>query len=167
MEVKTIGSSYVVAVTPTVSANAAYTANDQVGGIQTLTNAIRPERDDHVGSFLTDLVVVDSDGQGAAIDIFFFNSLPTVASTDNAAISITAAQLQDKCLGSVTVATGDYVACGSIKVATVKNVGLRCVSASSSDPQTQCNIYAVACTRGTPTYTTTSAVTFKYSFAQD
>lgn len=142
-----------VQVTPTLDTNA-YSANDRVGTVHTLTAACINGR----AAKLASLSVLDKAAQGAALTLLFFDSLPTVASDDNAALDITDAMME-KCKGHVTIGTGDYQAIAASKIACVKNIGLILESGS------QGNLYVVVMTTGTPTYAADSLV-FNYSFEQ-
>lgn len=150
-----------IRVTPTISAASAYQAADQVGGIQTLTNAVA--NDDDKAVKLSSLVVVDVDSEGAALDIHFFSALPTVVSVDNGALDIADAQMSSKYIGTVQVATGDFLTVAGCKVATKKDINLDLVSTDTDTEGNKSNkIYVVVSTPGTPTYTTVSDLIFSY-----
>ncbi len=145
-----------VSNTPTVSTSPAYTANDQVGGIQTLTIP-----GISLGAQLVSFNVLDLAGQNAALSIFFFKSLPTVASSDNAALNISDANMA-LCIGHAVVAAGDYQTTSANSIASVKLSGPLFVKTSTED-----TIYAVVKTTGTPTYAGTTDLTFTYNFYLD
>jgi hypothetical protein len=151
----------VLEITPTVSASSAYTAEDQVGGIQTLDAACQSQGS---GATLVSLVVTDKGKQNAALSVFFFDELPTVASVDNGAITITDAEMADKCIGVVSLAAASYVevAGNSVVTAPASSTGLYLKSRDANG-----KLYAVVKTTGTPTYASTSDLVFKYSFIQD
>lgn len=162
------GYSTEIVVTPVITTTP-YTANDQLGDIQTLavigTN-LRPVDapcQDKTVAFLSSLVLVDSSGQNAAMNIYFFNFLPTVASVDNGALSITAAELKAKCVGCLSIAATDYKAAGSISIATLGMAACGLAMKSNTDDGP---LYAVAQVTGTPTYAV-GALVFKYLFSQD
>lgn len=147
----------VISVTPVVSTSA-YGAADQVGGIQTLTGAC-----EIVGKpgVIESIVILDKAKQKAAMTIFFFNSLPTVASSDNAALDITDAEMA-KAIGHVAIAAADYQ--------DVANSSLACkiVSPGLPIPATGSpSIYAVMMTTGTPTLGSTSDLVVRYMVRQD
>lgn len=150
-----------IEVTPTVSNGVAYTAQDQVGGIQTLTAACLGKKR---SAAVSSVVVVDKSSQSAALTIFFFDELPTVASVDNGGISITDAEMADKCIGWLAVPAANYTAVTGNTTASVNAAasGLYLVSNETSG-----NIYAVVKTTGTPTYTSTTDLVFKYVLVQD
>lgn len=140
-----------VKVTPVISTTA-YTAADQVGDLQSLPGAVAASGD---GAILRQVSVVDKAKQKAALTILFFDSSPTIASTDNAALDVSDSEMAARCLGSVTIATTDYVDTASNSVAT-KQVTLPLKASGSS------TIYAVASTAGTPTYGSTSDLVLRY-----
>jgi hypothetical protein len=150
----------VVEVTPTITAGA-YSAEDQVGGIQTLSGATLGE---DCGATVISVVVTDKAKQSAALSMFFFDELPTVASADNDAINISDAEMADKCIGVISVAAASYVnvADNSVVTAPASSTGLY-VKSRDADGK----IYVVVKTTGTPTYASTGDLVFKYSFLQD
>lgn len=165
MEVVVKNFSKIVEVTPTISTSA-YTAADQIGGIQTLSNAVLSDPEAR-GGVLQTIVIVDKAKQKSAIDIFFFKELPTVASSDNAAADITDAEMASKCIGVISVVAGDYADLANNSTASVENVGLVLRSTPNADLATANSVYAVAVSRGTPTYGSTSDLVFKYGLLQD
>lgn len=171
---KVIGIDKTVMVTPTVSTSPAYTAGDQVGGIQELNNVF-PDFQRAVNNvsvsgwskypghvILQSLTVTDLSEQSPNFNLFFFNELPTVASSDNAALSILDTQI-DKCIGHYNFAT-TYGDAGGFTVGTLANINLMLPQQPSFDNS---NLYVVVQTTSTPTFTSTSALTFRYSFFVD
>lgn len=127
---------------PTITAGA-YSANDAVGAVITLEDAAL------AGSAIHSVVLWDNGNVGAQMDIFFFNAEPANPISDNGAFSIHANDIT-KLIGSIPIATSDYVAAGSDKIATVRNIGF------GFAPTLDGNLYAQMVTRGTPTYGSTS-----------
>jgi len=157
--------------TPTVSTSPAYTAGDQVGGIMDLS--VRDNRnvvtqgacqEKNAVATLLSVAVHDKASQSAELVIFFFNALPTVASSDNSALTITDAEMAAKCLGSVTVPASAYatVASSSMAVLKLPDCALAMLSNEDNGP-----LYAVMKTTGTPTYASTSDLTLRFLFGQD
>jgi hypothetical protein len=150
--------SKIIEVTPVVSAASAYSALDQIGGIQTLSNAV--EKWEH-SVRLNAITVVDKDKESAAINFYFFDELPTVASVDNGALDITDAEMADKCIGRAAIAAADYTVLSGSTLGTVKIAGdglLLCTKTST--------LYVVAQTVATPTYTAVDDLVFKYHLIQ-
>ena len=150
----------VVEVTPTLDTNA-YASGDRVGSIHTITGA--GPAGFH-GAVLESITVIDKDAQGAALKVHFFDALPTVASADNAAIDLTDAQAA-KFIATVSIATGDYLATASNKLAFTQPTRAipMCPSAANGVKET---LYAVVTTTGSPTYTA-SGLVFRYTFRWD
>lgn len=168
MENQVGGFSTEISVTPTISTSA-YTANDQLGGIQTLAvlNQQSLPTDaacqDKTVSYLMGLKIIDKAKQDAPLTIYFFNSLPTVASSDNAALSIVDAQ-SAKCIGFVKVTAANYSGPAEWSIADVPFADVMKSLKSDTDDGP---LYAVVQTTGTPTYASTTDLTFKYYFSQD
>lgn len=171
MDVSAVGGySVEFTATPTVSNGVAYTSGDQVGGIIEIfskDNGNRvttgPCQAQACASTLTSLVILDKSSQNAAFSIFFFNALPTVASVDNGAMTITDAEMA-KCIGVVRVAAGDYDTVASSSIATLRapSASLALMSQTDNGP-----LWAVVKTTSTPTYTSTTDLVFRFLFSQD
>lgn len=153
-----MSNARLIRVTPTISTGA-YTANDQVGGIQTLTDACA---DGAVK--LNSLCIIDKDSEAAAgMTLHFFSSLPTVVSVDNGALDISDAEIASKCIGVLSVPSSSFVAVGGCKVATVKDINLDLFSThSDTEGNKTGNIYVVVSSVDTPTFTATSDLVFSY-----
>ena len=168
MTQRVAGLSYSVRLRPSISAGA-YTANDQVGGIMTIDTGINPgngtsskgrQADDAFE--LKSIKVIDEADQKAQLILSFFNISPTSAAGNDAAVSFSDDELQDNFLGSVTIATGDYISYANNAVATVRDIGLMLKTLTrTGNVGTQVGddkIYMVAHTTGTPTYGATDAL---------
>jgi hypothetical protein len=152
-----VGQPYTtVSVTPTITAGS-YAANAGVGGKMTLTNALRAAS---TGGTWQSLLVTDKNNAKAQFNVLMFNYDPTSGSyTDRSAI-ILGSDLS-KVIRNVTVSTADYqTVSGSIAVADI-NV-MQTVMAGSSNG----TLYATVMTTGTPTYASTSDLTFQFGFQQ-
>lgn len=151
------GKARLVTVTPTISTSA-YADGDQLGGVLTLTNAMDDIRD--TGAVLS-VTVIDKAKQNDPLDILIFDQSPTVASSDNAILDITDAEMADKFLGRIQVTADDYSELSACSVASVNGIGLFIASRGSK------NLYAILQSRGTPTYTSTSDLIVKIGIVQD
>lgn len=150
------GYNWEISVTPTISTSA-YTANDQVGGLITLTLSGNGAQD----VTLQSLNILDKNaGVLAPLEIIFFNQNPVATSVDNGAFSIPDSGLA-YCMGVVSVAAADYKAFALNSVATVRNIGLKMRSDADG------KIYVHVRTTGTPTYTSTSDLTLTFDFYGD
>ena len=168
-----INVSRVVSVVPTISTSA-YTSGDQLGGIMTLTDVIRPNPSNLSGlTELVSIVVLDGSLQNAAMDIWIFNQSPTVTSVDNGAFSMSDANQALQCLGSVSIGvsgtSGAYSASALNSVSSNPNLNLLLEVDFTAEgvPPNPNNLYAIAIVRGTPTYTTTSSLKFLFGFFVD
>jgi hypothetical protein len=134
----------VVSFTPVLANAGSYSANDQLGAVNTLDNSCA----DPGGTVeIESLVVLDSAKQSLALDVLFFDVLPVLASADNAEFEMTDALFNAGFKGVIKVVAGDYIAQKNGSAANPKNQGLfiRAVDASKK-------LYCVVVTRGAPTY---------------
>lgn len=147
----------VLSVTPVIDTNI-YAAGDAVGGVQTLTNAVRVSGGVGV---LDTLSIIDADNEKANLTILFFESNPAAATVANNAAFVWSTDLA-KYIGKINVVTADYESINSKAVATLRGLGLRLKASGSR------NLYAVVVlTSGTPTYSAAGDLTFRYGFAQN
>lgn len=132
----------VIDVTLTLD-TAIYASGDVLSDTAELTGAMRV-----IGGkgILRSITVIDEDDQGIAFDIFFFKVTQSLGAK-NAAPNISDAAARD-CLGAISVAAGDYIDLGGVRVATKSGLAL----VLESDPASL-NIFIGTITRGTPTYT--------------
>lgn len=152
---------HVVSVTPTITSGSAYASGNQLGGLMTVSGV---NAGGSSGCILQDVVVVDKAGQNAAMDVLVFDASVTVGS-DKAAVSISAADLTNHCLGNLKVTAAMYSSAGTPSVATFNgsNMPLTVKPALGQGGNTG-TLYAVLVCRGTPTYTSTSDITVKFKF---
>lgn len=142
----------VISATPTLEATPDYSSGDRMGTVMTLTGACNPGR----ASRLVSVTLVDASAVGEALSILFFKSSPTIASADNAALDMTDANAL-LCVGHVSIATGDYVATSSNKIACIKDVNLVMESGDGG------NLYALI--RAGATINIAAADDYKLTFA--
>ena len=151
------GNSIHVTVTPTITAGA-YTEDDVIGAIQTLTNAARVSGKP---TTLDTLVITDLAMQDADMVLWFFNANPANGTyTDNLAYDIHDTDLA-MCVGWVDVASSDYKDATDNSVACVRNIGLKMT------PNASRNLFCIAQTKVGDTWATTSDVSFIYGFSPD
>lgn len=129
--------------TPTISTSA-YATGDVIGG--------KVEISGFNASSLVTLSVYDADGEGVQLDFFFFDGTLSGTYTDNGAFSIASADI-DKWFGVVSVATTDYIAAGSDKVASKRSVNFKLPSDI---------VTVITVIRSTTTFTATTDL--RYSF---
>jgi len=146
-----------VQVIPTISSGAIYATADQLGGLMTIANAARKSG----GSGMLRAVTILENGgaQRANIDLVFFDRSVTLAA-DNAAFAVSDADMAF-CLGVVSITSYNtaWAAAGNA-IATLKGIDLPFVLNATS-------LYCAAVVRGTPTYTSTSDLTFSFVIDQD
>lgn len=116
---------------------------------------------------LESLTVIDKAKQASALVIFFFSKLPTVASVDNAALNITNAEMEVKCIGKLDVASADYKTTANCSVATKANIQLHLPPQDDKSGETLGqSIYAIVMSNGTPDYTLGTDLILKMGFKQ-
>ncbi len=149
----------VIDVTPTLDTSA-YASGDRLDtAVATIPGVVR-RSNDFEGCVLQSLTVIDSAIQSQAIDILFFDSLPTVASAANAAIDISDANML-KCIGKFSIAAADFstVLIAGNSIACLRNIGLIMKPVAEA-----VNLYMVlVCRSATPTYAATS-LKFRFGF---
>lgn len=169
--VSQINASSVITQTPTITSGSAYVSGYQLGGIMTLANALRQNSSCGYGiSELIGVTILDSSAQNAPIDIWLFNTSPTITSTDHTAFAMTAANMDAQCIGVVSIGTA-YSAAAAVSVSSSQNLNkmLRVIG-SQGVPGLVANannVYAVAVVRGTPTYGSTTALQFQFELFLD
>lgn len=140
-------------VTPTMDTSA-YTAGDVWFDTITCGSVARIA----AGTVTLDTVtILDEDDQTAAGVTLVFLDANTSLGTINGAPNISDANARN-ILGTVSVASGDWVDLGGAKVACLKNIGLTMTAASASQA-----IYMAGICAGTPTQTA-SGVKIKLGF---
>jgi len=146
---------YSISVTPTVTVGA-YHANDDVGGLFTLTNAMRTSGG---SGFWQSIHIIDKANQKAAFVIVLFNSSPGAATISNN-VAISFSTDVTKVIRTFLVPSTAYDTVGGVAFADM-NIG-QVVTASGS-----ANLYAAVMCYGTPTYSSASDLTFTFGFVQE
>ncbi|HEY6021342.1 MAG TPA: hypothetical protein VIY48_15995 [Candidatus Paceibacterota bacterium] len=127
----------------------AYTANDVIGGLLTFS-LTSPSG----CGILNGLKITDEDNEGAALDIYIFNDVPTTIA-DDAAGALAIGDL-DKLVCKVEVAAADYEAVNSLKFAIKDEASEGLNRACALDAKG--NLYAYVICTGTPTYASGKAL---------
>lgn len=146
-------SADVIKVIPVVSTSI-YTAGDNIGPAQTLTEA---NREGNATVVLHSLTIFDKSNQKPEMTLLFFDDAPA-AKTDNAAFSWGTGD-EDKCIGRLVIASADWATIASKGQMTLKGISLELKPSGR-------NLYVVAVATGTPTLTSTSDLIFRYGFLQ-
>jgi hypothetical protein len=153
--VATVGHSSFSDVTLTLDTSI-YASGDVMSDTAEVSGAMRITNGTAI---LQSIVVIDEDDQGIAFDLVFMSANQSLG-TKNAAANISDANARD-ILGCVSIASGDYVDLGGVRIATKNNVGLAVKAATDTD-----DIFVGTITRGTPTYTA-NGVRLRLGFIQD
>lgn len=157
-----VGATKFTSAIPTTDTNI-YASGDLIGGKLTFTNALRP----WVGTgYLTGLRISDKNKQAADLELVIFDQDPTGTTfTDNAAFNPVAADIP-KIIAVVALGSTSRFAYSVTGVDYVGNlvIPLRALNSSSQPAGT---LYGALVSRGTPTYTTSSALTIELQIAQD
>jgi hypothetical protein len=144
-----------ISVTPTVTAGA-YSSGYSVGAKQTL-NGVTFLTQGGTG-YIQSVKMTDKAKQNAITVVTFFNADPTGSTlTDRGALNIVAADLS-KIIGTITINNFTTYSATSVGVATGQMIDFSLATGT---------IYAVAMTLGTPTYASTSDLTFTYGIEQN
>ena len=158
------GKAILVESTPTIDTGA-YASGDQLGSLMTLEHALDGSSQTGV---LMSVTIVDGDSQNAPIDVLFFNSQPSIVSTDNASLDISDNDMATKFLGAVSFGASDYKGLANNSYATLRTVGLFIQSSiKRADNVTGAKIFAILQSRGAPTYTGADKLTLKVGILQD
>lgn len=156
------GKSKVDTVTPVLSLTA-YSAGDQMGVPMELKQLLDNPGDTIA---LQTISVLDKAKQKSAIDILFFDVLPVVASSDNAPLDISDAEMAAKYIGKVSILDTSFSDLANNSVGLINNIGLLIQGAGNS-ASLNFSIWCVLQCRGTPTYTSTSDLVLKIGAFQD
>jgi hypothetical protein len=148
----TYNRNVTVETTPTITAGA-YSANDVIGGLQTINVKAG------FGGTIRRINVVDDDSEAAAMTLYVFDQQPS-AFADNAAFAPTVADLK-KLVDTVAIATGDYVTINSNDYVIKKDINIDYDTENTGGTDSTFYVYAVV--TGTPTYTATTDLTFRYT----
>ncbi|MCH8244728.1 hypothetical protein IIB97_02485 [Patescibacteria group bacterium] len=114
-------SFYVSAIINTITTSdaAVYDHGDNIGGIITMTDALRVTGGT---ALLHDIAIWDKDKQNAVLEIDYWSESPSGTYTDNAAQVI--AGDEAKHLGTIEIAAGDYKETGAVSKLSSRNLGI-------------------------------------------
>jgi hypothetical protein len=147
------------AITPQLSLGAtttAYTTGKTIGVPTQFKNVVG----NNGGSArLMSLSLIDQNGIDGAVDLFFFNQLPTSMGADAATFALNSAESL-YCLGVVKVAAADYSASSAVGVAAKANINMFIAGTQQPQPGVPggTSIWVVAVARGSITYTSAAAL---------
>ncbi len=155
-----MSQSKLTSATPTVSTSPAYAIGDNIGGLITLTQAVGYPRT----GVLQSLLICDQSGQAAALNVYFFGSLPTATFTDNAAFPALSAVDHAKVVDVVQITAANYVTVNGKSTASIKGIGAVVSSETGSNGG---DLYVAIASAATPTYATTLALVVKAGILWD
>lgn len=139
-----------VTVAQTVTASSAYASGNCVGGLMTIAGI-------PASGFLQSVVVNSKSAQTAAIDIIFLNANPVNSTvTDKTAVAVAVADFADIAAVAHVV---DWTNTGTTSVGQAVGLAAEYVLATGTTG------YAIAVTRGTPTFTATTDISITFLFA--
>lgn len=150
-----------ITVTPTVSNGVAYTANDCVGGLITVTDFWNYSGQT---ALLNNFTIVDTSAQTAVYQIFCHQNAATVAA-DNAAWSVSDADgalISGFCI-TTTASPNFFVLGGQSYFATTYQTHLLPLAVRTATANDR-NLYLSIRTTGTPTFGSTDSLTIKMYF---
>lgn len=127
----------------------AYSANDVIGGLLTF-----PLSSPSNCGILQTLKITDEDNEGAALDVYIFDDVPTAIADDDAG-QLLITDL-DKCITKVEIAAADYKAVNSLKFV-IKDEGSEGLNRAYKTDAIG-NLYAYVICTGTPTYANAKAI---------
>lgn len=154
-QVATTVASKIVDVTLALDTSA-YTSGDVMSDTAVVTDAMRISNGT---GLLQSIVVIDEDDSGTAFDLVFMSANRSLG-TKNSAPDISDANGRD-ILGIVSIAGGDFIDLGGVRIATKANLGIPVKAATDTN-----DLYVSTITRGTPTYTA-SGIRLRLGFIQD
>lgn len=148
--------------TPTITNGTAYASGDLIGGKLTFTNAVLSSQRhaEIVGG-----VLYDSSKQSADVDLVIFSADPTATTfTNDSAFAVHADDLQ-KVVAVIKFRSTDYVPFSANSVGIVDNTSKKFRSTGTASPFDA--VYGALVSRGTPTYTSTTALTVGLTIIQN
>lgn len=146
-------------INPVITA-ATYAAGDQLGPAATrLPNVVN----ENGIAILRTIHIVDKAKQSAAIDVVFWNALPTVTSTDKSAFSLSDVEVL-KFAGVQEIATTDYNGFALNSVGTVVDLKLILQAQKNTANELGKDLWVTLVSRGTPTYASTSDLALQLAF---
>lgn len=158
-----------VQVAQTVTASSAYASGNAIGGLMTVAGAARVSGAlgaAGTGGIVAGLTMNSKSLQTTQVDIFLFDANPAGSTcTDKTAFSLATADF-DKVIGVITI-PGTPANGAGWYAGTVGSTGVATYYPATYDLSSATSIFACAVTRGTPTYTATTDVSFKFNILRN
>ena len=154
------GNSAVFSQALTITASS-YSALNNVGGLLTLTNAMRGSPATRYTGVLQNLTVADHANQKAPLDILIFKSIPAATFTDHSAFPTLSQADTALVIARVSIASSDYVTIGGSAFADV--------TFGKTIQGTAATLYAAVqiASSVSPTYAATTDLTINFGFLRD
>lgn len=166
MATRVIGVTREVQLTPTITAGA-YSSGQAIGGKLTFPNVCNQMQG---STTIQSIQILDLSKQKSAIDVVFFIADFTPTANGSTFNPSGADALNAR---AVSIAASDYMDFSAQSLATIRNVGLALVTPQAGATSTGAIavrptiIYAQLVSRGTPTFTSTTALTVTVQFYLD
>jgi hypothetical protein len=140
-----------VRVIPTISTSA-YVTGNQVGAGAFKIPSICP--DSNYGLVGYNILILDGSKQDQPFDLLFFDSNPTVTSSDRAAADISLANAKGILIGAAQVTT--YMDLANV------SIGFASFTGWCGQPKSGLDIYCLPIIRGSATYATSASLEFTF-----
>lgn len=157
-----VGSNQIkVQVAQTVTASG-YTAGNAVGGLMTVANAARVSASlgaSGTGGILQNVAMNSKSTQTTQVDVFIFDANPSGSTCSDKTAFVLASADFDKVIGVAHIT--DWTAGNVASMGQASNLAMAFNLSSAT------SIFACAVTRATPTFASTSDISFKYEILRD
>lgn len=148
---------------PVLDANNAYADGDQVGtGVSTVTGAVH-NRDGLC--FIESIILTDALKVHGKFNILFFSASPTVTSSNNGALAISAAEMKAKFIGHAAILDTDWVDLNVGSYATKTAVALPLYNPARTGAEVSLSlpVYAIVQAKGAVTWTSAGDLRIAFS----
>lgn len=146
-----------------LDANNAYADGDQIGtGASEIANVLH-DRDGM--AFIESMMIADSLKVHGKFNVLFFSGNPTVTSSNNGALAISAAEMKAKFIGHIAIVDTDYIDLNVGSYVTKYGVGLPLYNGTrrGGEPSKRNSIWAITQAKGAITWTSASDLRIIFS----
>lgn len=140
-----------------------YTAGQVIGVPTAIPTAVQ---DPGQTGVLESLTIFDAENQKGAVDIIFFQQLPTSQGADGAAYALNATELL-YVLGRVSVLGSDYASSSAVAEATKNALGISLAGATKAQGGASAIVYCLAVARASITFASTGSLKMRVGILQD
>jgi hypothetical protein len=152
------GYTSVIRAAPTVTTGSAYSSGNDVGGLITLSGALRVSNGTGI---LESLILADTSNQAAAMTFIIFNVNPSGATITDKSAFVYGTNIVNV-VAQVNIAGTDYTVLNSTAVAVKSGLGIALRGAAGNT-----TLYAALVTTGTPTWATATPLNLFVGILQD